>query len=284
MAGITEDIGNEKGEDLPRGPGPTHHLAVAHRALAEAAADQFVEGHELHRAEQQSQRDHDQQPGGQPQRGSRCPQPSPQLQQAPGGVEAGHQQRVVGDLDVTGQRLHAQHPRASHHVGHWRVANVALFLLLAHDHLNAGQQQRQPGSRRDNHAEDHADDQKAAEHVDHARQQGGGAAHAQHAGEDVHADARQPDLQPGEEAVGAAQGQNVEEQAEGIEGGMLTSGQKGHTSEEIGVPQGKLAGLDRLPDEPLPDVVLQDEITQQLVVGSAHPLGGRKTGPGRKGE
>jgi hypothetical protein len=64
----------------------------------------------------------------------------------------------------------------------------------------------------------------------------GRAAQPQGTGENVHANARQRDLCPGEKAVGAAQGQNVEEQAEGIESGMLTGGQERHTGEDVGVP------------------------------------------------
>ena len=106
MAGITEDVRDEEGKDLPRRPGPAHDLAVAHRTLAEAGAHQFVEWHELHCAQRQAQSDHDHQPGRQSQRWPRRAQPSPQLYQPPGSVETSNQQGVVGDFNVTGQRVH----------------------------------------------------------------------------------------------------------------------------------------------------------------------------------
>ena len=41
---------------------------------------------------------------------------------------------------------------------------------------------------------------------------------------------------------------------------MLSGRQKRYTGEDVGVPQGDLAGLYRLTDQSLPDVVFQEEI------------------------
>ena len=48
---------------------------------------------------------------------------------------------------------------------------------------------------------------------------------------------------------------------------MLPGGQKGHAAEEIGVPQRQLALGQGLAQEGLPDLVLQHQVAEQLVVG-----------------
>ena len=50
---------------------------------------------------------------------------------------------------------------------------------------------------------------------------------AQHAREDVHRRAGQADLEPGEDPVGAPQGQDVEQDAERIERRLLPGGEEG---------------------------------------------------------
>ena len=65
---------------------------------------------------------------------------------------------------------------------------------------------------------------------------------------------------------------------------MLTSSQERQTSEQIRVPEGNLLIVDSLGDEVFPDIVLQNEVAEQLIVGDAHtPLAG-KGSPGLESE
>ena len=65
---------------------------------------------------------------------------------------------------------------------------------------------------------------------------------------------------------------------------MLASSQERQASKEVRVPEGDLPVVDGLDDEAFPDIVLQNEIAEQLIVGDAHtPLAG-KGSPGLERE
>ena len=73
-------------------------------------------------------------------------------------------------------------------------AGDPFLFLFADDQLNDGEQQGQPDRGRQKHREDDADDQKAAEHKDHATKKGGESLQAQHATKDIEIDAGQRNL------------------------------------------------------------------------------------------
>ena len=52
---------------------------------------------------------------------------------------------------------------------------------------------------------------------------------------------------------------------------MLSRGQEGNAGKEIGVPERDLSRPQRLDDEALPSVVLQDQVAEEPVVGTATP-------------
>ncbi len=65
---------------------------------------------------------------------------------------------------------------------------------------------------------------------------------------------------------------------------MLASSQERQAGKEVRVPEGDLPIVDGLDDEAFPDIVLQNEIAEQLIVGDAHtPLAG-KGSPGLESE
>ena len=128
-----------------------------------------------------------------------------------------------------------------------------------------GQRPRQPAGRRDHHGEGHADQHEAAEAVDeagHRRREPPGAEHPQ---EDVGAQAGDEELDGGKDPVGLRQGQDQEEEAEGVEQRVLAGRQEGHAAEEVGVPQRQLPGRQRLQGE---------AASRRSSPGSGRPAGG----------
>ncbi len=58
---------------------------------------------------------------------------------------------------------------------------------------------------------------------------------------------------------------------------MLPVGQEGVPGEDIRVPERQLAAADRLDEETLPGVVLQDQVSDQVILRKGHPqVGGRR--------
>ncbi len=138
---------------------------------------------------------------------------------------------------MAGKDLHAQQQRTHSHPQTRHVQGVRLPLLLRADQLDAGENERQPGGRRDDHAEVDADDEEAGERVGDRRHDAGRARKAQQPGKDVEARGGDPQLQGGEEAVRKPQGQYVEENAGRVECGMLPGREERHPREEPRVPQ-----------------------------------------------
>ena len=160
----------------------------------------------------------------------------------------------------------ADRGRAEREIGDGAVCRCALLLLLAHDDLDGGQDQRQPDGGGDKHGEDDADDEEAAEHEDDAGQQGSRRAQAQHAAQHIHVHAGQCDLQRGEPAIGQFERKRIEEHAQRVEDAGLARSEKGQACENLRVPQGELAFSQGAADVQLPDRVLQYEVAEQLVV------------------
>ena len=180
---------------------------------------------------------------------------------------------------MAGQHLDAQDDAAKGDVRHGRIGDVAFLFLFADDDLDAGKERRQPGRGGDHHREDDADHEEAAEHVGDAADQCRWPRQAQDACEGVEAEAGQGDLQRAEPAVGDLEGQDPEEDAEGIEGRVLGVSEKRHAGEKVGIPERELARLQAGPHEAFPGVVLQDEIAEQLVVGRLDPQLGGEAAP-----
>jgi len=65
---------------------------------------------------------------------------------------------------------------------------------------------------------------------------------------------------------------------------MLACRQKWQASEDVGIPERNLMSFDGLNDETLPDVILQDQVAQELVVGHGNAELIGKGAPGLKGE
>ena len=170
--------------------------------------------------------------------------------------------------------------------GTGEIGAAALFFLFARDDLDHRQDQRQPGGRGDDHREGHADEVETGEGVDDRRQGRGRVAQPQDAGEDVHAQRGQPQLQPGEDAVGAPERQGVEDDAERVERGVLSGRQERHAGKVARVPKdvGQAARTQRLDDQRLPRPVLQDQVADQQIVRYAHTLFGGKAFPGFGGK
>ncbi len=193
--------------------------------------------------------------------------------QARQGIDAHHQPGVIGELGVAGQHLAAQghrpadrieqrHPRSARH-------------LLANDPLDHRQQQGQPDHGGDDHGEHDADHVHRGELVDDARHQPTQAARPQRAGQEVHKDPRQPELEHRKPAVCTVERQDVEKRAKGVQRRVLAVGQKGRASPEEGVPQGQTVGqpsrlAERAQQKALPGIILQHQVGEQLVVRHAH--------------
>ncbi len=62
MGGVAEEVGDQEGDEAAGGVGPSHHLPVGDRALAEVLPHQLVEGDELHRPQAEAEDDHRRQP------------------------------------------------------------------------------------------------------------------------------------------------------------------------------------------------------------------------------
>lgn len=60
---------------------------------------------------------------------------------------------------------------------------------------------------------------------------------------------------------------------------MLASGQERKAGKQVRVPEGDLSVVDSLDDKAFPDIVLQNEIAEQLVVGNAHTQPAGKGSP-----
>ncbi len=130
-----------------------------------------------------------------------------------------HDQKCVGqDFGMSGQDVDAQGDGADDHIDDRYKWTGSLLLLLANHDLGNGQQQWQPGGSGDDHGEYDADQEKGAELVGDAGDEGWKAPLAQHSPEYVHKDPCQPELHHGEQAVGTGQRQYVEQDAQGVEG------------------------------------------------------------------
>ena len=129
---------------------------------------------------------------------------------------------------MAGQDVDAEGNGPDQDVDDGHKGAAALFLLLADHDLDDGQEEGQPGGGGDDHGKDDADDEKGAELVGNARDQGREAPQPEHAPKDVHKGPRQPELEQGIEAIGAGQGQHIKDGAGRIEGRMLPRSEKGH--------------------------------------------------------
>ncbi len=123
------------------------------------------------------------------------------------------------------QQLKAEGDGAANNVDEWRrvlplnppqLWGGGFTLGLFDDQLYHRQKQGKPGGGSDNHGEDHADDHEGAEHVGDGGHRSSQATQANDPSIDEGEQASQEELQDGEIAIGAGDGQNVEEDAEGI--------------------------------------------------------------------
>ena len=103
---------------------------------------------------------------------------------------------------MTGQDDEGDDGNTGSDVGDGVEAGVALFFLFADDQFDNCQQEGQPDHGSDKHGKDHADNQKAAKHQDHAAQKRRQRSQAQGSPQDVHVDAGQGNLQRREPAIG----------------------------------------------------------------------------------
>ena len=179
-------IGDDKTGHPPGRQRPAAHIGQSHRAVAEVLGDHLVHGYKLHRAQPQPQQHQRQQPAGQPQREFGRALSPPQQRQPDGGVITANKQRVVGDFNVAGQRLHTQHCRAGKHIRDRRIAGAPFFFLLADDNFDEGQQQRQPGRSGNDHRKNHADHKKRAERIGQPGRQRRPSTQPQHPHKNVH--------------------------------------------------------------------------------------------------
>ena len=169
---------------------------------------------------------------------------------------------------MTGEHLAAQAQRPQQRPRQRRPPPTQRRSLL-HDQLDHCQDERQPRRPGNDHRVHDRDDQKAAELEGDPADQPPQAADAQHAGEEIGKHPRQPQLQPGEHAVGSPQWEDVENDAEGIKRRVLPVGQKGMTGKNVRIPERQFLVLKRFDDELLPDIVLQDQIVEQGILRNA---------------
>ncbi len=270
VAGIAVEVGDQERGELPPGIRPTDDLRVPSRTQPEVILRSLVKRDELDRAQAGAQDDHEDQPGGEAESRPWGSLSAPQADQPPQSVETGHHQDVIRDLDVPGEHLHSQGRGAHDEIRNGGVRDGPLVLLLSNHDLYRRQKQRQPGCGCNDHREDNAGHEERTEHVRDRSQQCPEVVQTQCAGEEVHEQPGQEQLEDREPAVRLGQGEDVEENTERIERRVLTGRQKRQPAEQVRVPQGRLSGRDGFTDEVLPRVVLEDEVAQQLVVGRAH--------------
>ena len=280
VGGVAKEIGYQKGDDPAEGIGPAHNLLISDRSFPEASADELVQRDVLHCPQAHSQPHQSQAPQAGPRR---CPDPSPasfsllpppHQDNARQSIIGHHQQSIVGDLHVSCQQVHPQSHPAAHNLQQRCPPLTPLPAL--HDPLQHHQQPGQPAGGGDDHGENYAHHHEGREHINDGPNERPEGAEAQGAQEKISEEPGQHQLQPGEVTIGPHDGHDVKEQAEGIHGRVLACGQEGHATEEVGVPQRQLTPPQALHDELLPDIVLQDEVTEQAVMwrqGHAHLLG-----------
>ncbi len=267
MRRAAKKIGDDKADQAAQGQGPLPHLFQADGTIAKVLGHHLVHRTELHQSQTEAQQDQHQQPGSQRQSKAGGGLSPPQNEQTAKRIVAADQQHIVGDFDVPGQRLYPQDQGARYHVRDGRVAPQAFFFLLANNNLNQRQKQRQPDCPGNDHGEDYADDKKGAQRVGQAAHQGAQPGNPQRPQKYIHAQTGQPQLRHGEPTVSFIERQNIKKQAKWIEGRVLSIGQKGLAGEDIGIPQGQLPGGDGLADEFFPDVIFQNQIRQELILG-----------------
>ena len=141
---------------------------------------------------------------------------------------------------MTGEHLAAQSQRAARGIEQ-RLARTTRH-LLPDDHLDHRQEQWQPGHGGNDHSKDGAHHIDRRELVGDPGEQTPDPIGAQRPGQHEHGDTSQPELEHGEPPIGLVERQEEKDQAEGIEGRMLTIGQKGRTSPKVGVPQRQAVG------------------------------------------
>ncbi len=103
---------------------------------------------------------------------------------------------------MPGQDLDPQDDRTDQDIRDGRIGNWPLLLLFSDHNLDHGQHQWQPNGGRNHHNEDHADDEKPAQLIRHTTDQCSQSIGAYHSQKNVGKQARQPELNHGEPAVG----------------------------------------------------------------------------------
>ena len=80
-------------------------------------------------------------------------------------------------------------------------------------------------------------------------------------------------MQPGKDPISSPQGENVEYQAQRVQRRVLPIGQERVTGEDVRIPEWQFSVVDRLDQELLPGVVLQNQIGDQMVLGKGYSQG-----------
>ena len=249
VGGIAVEVRQEELDKVTRGVGPGEDLFVGSRAAAEVCADEFVERDELQRGERQTDGGHCEQPG---QRAQGLV--AAQLQEADESPCGGDEQGVVAELGMAGEQDAAEGERTE--CGPERASRAAGQGAGADDALDQQQQEGLPSRCGEDHGEDGADNEEGGELPGEGGDEAAEASATQAAQQGIHAGAGQPQLRHGEPTVGQPEGQDVEEEAEGVEGRVLAGGEEGDAAELMRIPQGRLTGSQAVTQEALPGVIL----------------------------
>ena len=95
---------------------------------------------------------------------------------------------------MTSQDMHTQGEGSQNHIDNGYKGSAVFLLLLADHQLDDSQQQRQPGSGSDDHGKDDANQEKGAELVGDAGDEGWETPHTQHPAKENHEHPGQPEL------------------------------------------------------------------------------------------
>ena len=183
---------------------------------------------------------------------------------------------------MSGEERHGYRRRSAQQRGQRRA--IGPSFQASQRALFPDQDQGKPGRPGEDHGVDRCRDHEEAEAKPDPRRHPADAARPQGAEQEVGEEPCQGQVERREPAVGGGQRQDVVDDAKWVERGVLACGQEGDAGEEIGVPQGQFPILDRLQDQPLPGVVLEDEVAHQTVLGDPYPKLLGKGRPRRKAE
>ena len=271
MRRAAKDIGQEKEQQVARRMGITQHCLQAGALCPPVALHEFVKRDQLQRRQTHAQRNHQKQPqafAAQPAQGQ-IPRLPPLTragpQQAQRGVIASDQQRVDRHFDMACQNAAANCDRADDDPQQRRAAKDPQ-IALKQDVFDHPQNQRQPDSRRHDHGEDRVGDQKTAELPTDASQRSASPVAPQCAQVASHETAGQPQIQHDKPAISGAQRQQIIDDAQWIQRGMLPGREERGAGEQMRIPQRDFALCHLSADERLPRQVLQHHIRQQMVV------------------